>query len=248
MLTAENNILLQSKKEHFLRLKKEIVLQRFCVPEKRLAPLPLYPFAYAFPFNLFPLGCIHEFICQTNESFSASSAFVCGILSSLKQNNSPIIWISSKQRMYPPSFTLFGIPPHNIIFIHADKPKDILFTTEEALHCEGISAVITDIREFSFKQSRRLQLATEQSRVTGFVLRNNPRTFNTTASVSRWVITPAPGIAFQNLPGIGFPSWNVELQKVRNGKPQSWNITWHAGRFVAAGDLTTRIIHHKKAV
>jgi protein ImuA len=248
MQTAGDNILLQSRKEHFLKLKKEIVLQRFGVPDKRLTPFSLFPFSNAFPFNQFPLGCVHEFICPSNESFSSSSAFVCGILSSLKQNNSAIIWICSQQRMYPPSFTFFGIAPHNIIFIQASKPKDILFTTEEALRCEGICAVITDIRELSFKQSRRLQLATEQSRVTGFVLRNNPRTYNTTACVSRWIITPAPGTSFQNLPGIGFPSWNVELQKVRNGKPQSWNIAWHAGRFVAAADATTTIIHHKKAV
>ena len=239
----------QQKKQILLNLKKEIVLQRFGAPKNKwLAAPSLYPFANAFPFHQFPLGCMHEFICPTNESFSASSAFVCGILSSLKQNKGTIIWISSSQKMFPPSFTTFGITPHNIIFINPDKPKDILYTTEEALRCKGISAVITDIRELTFKQSRRLQLATEQSRVTGFVLRNKPKLINTTACVSRWMITPAISSSYENLPGICFPSWNADLQKVRNGKPQSWKITWRDGHFVHEHDLTTSIIHHKKAV
>ena len=255
MLNAGKDILFESqeglfqhKKEVLLQLKKDILLQRFSMPKSnRLAASTLQPFASAFPFNQFPLGCMHEFICSTPESFSSSSAFVCGVLSSLKQKGN-IIWISPSQNMFPPSFTAFGIAPHHIIFIHIDKPKDILFATEEALRCEGISAVITDIRDLSFKQSRRLQLATEQSRVTGFVLRNHPKSINTTACVSRWNITPSISTSFQNIPGIGFPSWNVQLQKVRNGKPQSWMITWHAGQFIHEHDLTTTIIHHKKAV
>jgi protein ImuA len=249
MQDAGKNILFDSKKEVLLKLRKEILLQRFYAPKNnRSAVTSLYPFANAFPFRQFPLGCVHEFICPTNESFSASSAFVCGILSSLKQNKGVIIWVSSSQKMFPPSFAAFGVAPHNIIFINVDRPKDILYTTEEALRCEGINAVITDIRELNFKQSRRLQLATEQSRVTGFVLRRKPKFVNTTACVSRWIITPAPATPYQDLPGIAFPSWNVDLQKVRNGKPQSWNISWLDNHFVHEQDLTTSIIHHKKAV
>jgi protein ImuA len=237
------------KKEVILYLKKEILLQRLGnTKNNRLATASLYPFANAFPFNQFPLGCVHEFICPTTESFSASSAFVCCILSSLNQNKGSIIWVSSSQKMFPPSFNFFGIAPDHIIFINVDKPKDIIYTTEEALRCKDISAVITDIRDLSFKQSRRLQLATEQSRVTGFVLRNNPKSINTTACISRWMITPTISSSYENLPGICFPSWNVDLQKVRNGKPQSWKITWLAGHFVFEQDLTTSIIHHKKAV
>ena len=240
----------QARADILSQLKKDILLQRFSEPRKKnFAPATLYPFATAFPFNQFPLGCVHEFICSSNESFSASSGFVCGILSSLKLNNRNIIWISANQTMFPPSFTAFGIKPHNIIFIQADKPKDIIYTTEEALCCEGISAVITDIRELNFKQSRRLQLATEESRVTGFVLRNHPKLINTTACVSRWIITPTQSSSYDNLPGIGFPSWNVQLQKVRNGKPQSWKISWQAGKFIHLHhheDIIT--IHQKKAV
>ena len=33
------------------------------------------------------------------------------------------------------------------------------------------------------------------------------------------------------MPGVGFPRWNVELLKVRNGKPGSWQIEWAESRF-----------------
>jgi protein ImuA len=37
---------------------------------------------------------------------------------------------------------------------------------------EGLAAVVAEIQELSFMTSRRLQLATEQSGVTGFMLRH----------------------------------------------------------------------------
>jgi len=30
---------------------------------------------------------------------------------------------------------------------------------------------------------------------------------------------------------VGFPRWNVELLKVRNGNPGAWKIEWSAGSF-----------------
>jgi protein ImuA len=32
------------------------------------------------------------------------------------------------------------------------------------------------------------------------------------------------------MPGVGFPRWNVELLKVRNGRPGTWQIEFAAGR------------------
>ena len=102
---------------------------------------------------------------------------------------------------------------------------------EEALKCEGLAAVIGEIKELSFTDSRRLQLAVEQSQVTGFVLRNNPRSVNTTACITRWKISSLHSELSSGMPGVGFPRWNVDLVKVRNGKPGNWQIEWVAGKF-----------------
>ena len=102
---------------------------------------------------------------------------------------------------------------------------------EETLKCGGLTAVVGEIQEISFTASRRLQLAVEQSGVTGFILHRYPRNLNTIACVSRWKITSLPSVLHDDIPGVGFPRWNVELLKIRNGKPGTWQMEWSAGRF-----------------
>ena len=125
----------------------------------------------------------------------------------------------------------FHLEPDKVIFIEVQKIKDLQWVMEEALKCEGLAAVVGEMQELSFTASRRLQLAVEESHVTGFILRHNPSSLNTTACVTRWKITPLPSELADNMPGVGFPRWNVELLKVRNGKPGSWQIEFAAGRF-----------------
>jgi protein ImuA len=112
---------------------------------------------------------------------------------------------------------------------------------EEALKCDGLAAVVAEIQELSFIASRRLQLAVEKSLVTGFILRRNPRNINTTACVTRWKIKPIQSESVDGLPGVGFPRWNVELLKARNGKGGSWQIEWVAGQFKHISNTTIEL-------
>ncbi|MGZ8510953.1 MAG: ImuA family protein [Chitinophagaceae bacterium] len=185
----------------------------------------------AFPNELFPLGAVHEFICRGPEDASASGGFIAGILSKLMLSGGVCLWISSSRTMFPPALKLFCIEPDKIIFVDLHKEKDALWAMEEALKCDGLAAVVGEMQQLNFMVSRRLQLAVEQSRVTGFILRINPRNINTTACVSRWKITSLPGVFANDMPGVGFPRWNVELLKIRNGKPGSWKIEWVGGKF-----------------
>ena len=185
----------------------------------------------AFPYASFPVGAIHEFVFSEAEEFAATSGFVGGILASLMQNGGASVWISYSKNVFPPALQSFGIAPDKIIFIQLKKEKEILWAMEEALKSTGVSAVIGEMRELSFTSSRRLQLAVEQSHVTGFIFRRNPRNLNTTACITRWKITPSPSELTDNMPGVGFPRWNVELLKIRNGKPCKWHIEFVGGSF-----------------
>ena len=185
----------------------------------------------AFPNAEFPFGAIHEFIAAAAEDVAASSGFITGILSSLMDSGGATIWISSYRTIFPPALAAFGVAPDKIIFIDLKKEKEILWAMEEALKCNGLAAVVGEITELSFTASRRLQLAVEESKVTGFILRRNPRSINTTACVTRWKITSLPSESADDLPGVGFPRWNAELLKVRNGKPGKWEIEFAAGHF-----------------
>ena len=190
--------------------------------------LGIGPIKNAFPNGTFPLGAIHEFICDEAEDKAATTGFITGILSPLIQNTGTAIWIGASQTVFPPTLDSMGLIPERVIFINLQKEKEILWTMEEALKCDGLSVVIADIQELSFIASRRLQLAVEQSLVTGFVVRYKPKNLGTNACVTRWKIKPEKSVTIDGLPGVGFPRWNIELVKVRNGNPGSWIMEWSA--------------------
>ena len=111
------------------------------------------------------------------------------------------------------------------------KPKEMLWAMEEALKCEGLAAVVGEIPDLSFTVSRRLQLAVEQSSVTGFILRLKPRQVGITACIARWKIKPLPSKLEEGMPGVGYPRWNIELEKTRNGRPGNWQVEYVGGQF-----------------
>jgi protein ImuA len=181
----------------------------------------------AFPNATFPLGAVHEFLSPKPENGAAAVGFIAAIMKSLMGRGGSLMWISSMRKIFPPALKSFGIEPDRIIFVDLQKEKDVIWAMDEALKCGALTAVVGEVRNIDFTASRRLQLAVEQSKVTGFIIRNNESKPGTTACVSRWKITPLPSETFDDLPGIGFPKWRVELLRVRNGKPGVWNLFWN---------------------
>ncbi|MEP6596846.1 MAG: Error-prone repair protein ImuA [Ginsengibacter sp.] len=223
MYTSQRDIITQLQKDIFRLHECKTILNSTSVD------VELGAIKNAFPNNTFPLGAIHEFIAATEDN-AVTGGFVATILASLMPARGATIWIGSNRAIFPPALKLFGISPDKIIFIDLQKEKEILWAIEEALKCKGVAAVVGEMQELSFTASRRLQLAVEQSRVTGFILRQNPRNLNTTACVTRWKITSLPSELADNMPGVGFPRWNVELLKVRNGRPGAWQVEITAGK------------------
>jgi protein ImuA len=185
----------------------------------------------AFPEGQFPLGAVHELISEGAEAASSTAGFTSGILGGLMKNGGSAVWIGRSPILFPPALKAFGIPPDQVIFIDLKKEKDLFWAMEEALKCASLSAVIGEIPELSFTHSRRFQLAVEQSKTTGFILRNNPRTLTPNSCLARWKIKPLPSQNEEGLPGIGHPVWQVDLQKIRNGRPSSWMVEWRNGKF-----------------
>jgi protein ImuA len=189
----------------------------------------------AFPSKTFPFGAIHEFISPTAESAAATNGFVSGLLGKLMKNRGLCLWISNRRTIFPPALKAFGISPDQVIFIDLKRERDVLWAVEEGLKSEVLSAVVGEIKELDFNQSRRLQLAVEKSRVTGFIHRHRPGSENIVACLTRWKIQPIPGMSSDGLPGLSFPRWHVELTKVRNGNPGSWEIEWVQNEFRHVG-------------
>lgn len=216
----------------FADLQSDILrMQGFKPSGSNIVTAGLGPILSAFPNKTFPLGAVHEFISDRSEDIAATTGFISGLLGSLMKSSGATLWISASRKLFPPALKTFGIQPDRFIFIDVKKESDVLWAMDEALKCGALAAVVGEMEHLDFTSSRRLQLAVEQSHVTGFILRNNVRKLNTTACVSRWKITSLPSESFNGLPGIGFPQWNVELSRIRNGKPGTWTIQWINGEF-----------------
>jgi len=222
-----------TKKQIISQLQEQILLlQGFKTPIGSAESIGLGEIEAAFPNGVFPVGTIHEFLSEEVEHAAASGGFIAGLLAILMQNGGACLWIGTDRKLFPPALKAFGVEPDRIIFIDVKRERDVLWAMEEALKCEGLAAVVGELREITFAQSRRLQLAVEQSKVTGFVLRNDLRKLTSTTCVARWKISPLPSELEGDMPGVGFPRWNVELLKVRNGSPGVFQLVWSAGGFV----------------
>jgi len=184
-----------------------------------------------FPNGVFPTGSIHEFVCQGAEQAAASEGFMAGLLAKLMESGAACLWISKNRKLFPPALQSFGVKPQQVIFIDLYREKEILWVMEEALKCEGLAAVIAELPDLDFAQSRRLQLAVEQSRVTGLVLRKEPKRLSATACTVRWQVKPQASELQMGLPGVGQPRWEVNLLKVRNGHTGSFIIEWATNHF-----------------
>ncbi len=200
----------------------------------------------AFPNGIFPQGAVHEFLSGQPEDIAATSGFITGLLSPLMASAGTAMWISACRTIFPPALRMFGVQPDRIIFADLKKESDVLWAMEEALKCSALTAVVADLHDLSFTASRRLQLAVEQSMVTGFIIRRNVRKPGTTACVSRWKITSVPGDQIDDLPGLGFPQWKVELLRIRNGRTGVWDVRWMNGRFETIAPMPSSMDQQKR--
>lgn len=202
----------------------------------------------AFPNSAFPLGAIHEFLPAGVEDTASTAGFMAGLLAALMGNDGASLWIGASRNLFPPALKSFGIPPDRVIFVDVSTEKDVLWTMEEALKCGALTAVVGEVKDLDFTASRRLQLAVEQSGVTGLVVRRPSARLNPTACVARWKIASLPGEPIDELPGMGAPVWLVELLRVRNGRPGVWEVKWINGRFQLVYKSPASVDEQKKQV
>ncbi|MCF0059097.1 ImuA family protein [Dyadobacter sp. CY356] len=221
------------KNDIFETLQKQIYsLQGFTAPTQgKRVNFGLGFIENSFPNQIFPTGAVHELISSSPVDAAATTGFMAALLGKLMQGGGLSLWISQKRTLYPPALKFFGIDPDRVIFIDVNNEKDLLWMSEEALKCQALSAVIAEIKDMDLTASRRLQLAVEKSRVTGLLHRMNPRTMGSTACAARWKVAPIASALEQDMPGMGFFRWDVQLLKVRNGEPGHWQIQWTSGSF-----------------
>lgn len=112
-------------------------------------------------------GCLHEFAGEGAEAFAA-------ILSGRLKG--PVLWCADMldaSALYPPGLAAFGLDHRRLILVRCRKPREILAAMEDGLRCRALAAVIGEVSSgVDLTASRRLQLAAENSGVTGFLLKS----------------------------------------------------------------------------
>ena len=240
MINVKANIIAQLKKE-LLPLQGYKGMARSDALDEKLGNLK-----NAFPGNCFPLAAIHEFVLNDNMNAAASNGFIAALLAPLIKTETSVLWICNEQPIFPVALHSFGIYPQKIIFVKVNSSKEILWVLEEALKCTGLKAVVANVKELSFTASRRLQLAVEQSQVSGFIINNGTSGLGISAAIARWKISSLPSFIEAGLPGVGLARWNVELLKVRNGQPSQWDVTLCEGKFLQIPLIKLDEFRHKK--
>lgn len=231
----------QSKADIISQLQTEIHrLEGYKPANCTSLEMTLGPIQKAFPKGAFPTGAVHEFLSTEKEDMAAVRGFIAGLISQVMVHQGATLWISANRQVFPPALANYGIQPEQLIFVDVQHERDIMPVFYEALKCSAISAVVAEARNLDFTTSRRLQLAVEKSQSTGFVIRNHVQKLNPTACISRWKISSLPSESFEGLPGIGFPKWQVELLRMRNGKTGTWEVQWIEGKFASIQEANTQ--------
>ena len=241
--------MIQGKADIVARLKKELLHLQGFKSAKAISTLDIHlgPICKAFPNQQFPLHAIHEFICCDQNQAAASIGFISGIFSKIIGDSGVMIWVSSRRLIYPPALLAFGIAPERIIFVDLNNDREVTWAINEALKCNGLSTVVGELKNFDFVESRKFQLAVEESGVTGFIIRHQSKQIPTTACLTRWQINSLNSEWENEMPAVGHPRWKVDLLKVRNGQPGSWIIEWNPSGFKFIEESIVEFSEERKA-
>ena len=160
------------------------------------------------------------------ETAAASAAFVARLALPLVSRGE-LVWVLRRDDLYGPGLAGLGFPAERLIQVCAPCEDEALAVMEDALRTPGVAAVFGEVDEVDLVAGRRLQLACEQSRATGFVLRRRPfggagRGQTGSAAATRWTIAPSPSEPAPGEPGLGPPRWRVTLERCRGGRTGTW--------------------------
>jgi protein ImuA len=154
-----------------------------------------------------------------------------------------VVWIARNDDLYAPGLEQSGLDARRLMLVSASTDAELLAAMEDALRTRGVAAVVAEPERLDLVAGRRLQLACEQGRATGFVVRRRfavragrqspgqgqgQVSSETSAAATRWRVEPAPSLeAYPAMrgagpAGLGAPRWRVRLERCRGGRSGDW--------------------------
>ena len=162
----------------------------------------------------------------------AVTGFVCA---QLAQADKPVLWVQdhvSRREAGRPY--LAGLPAGlRVIHVQVSRPVDALWAMEEALGCDGLSAVLGEVwgdpPALDFTATKRLALRAEARALPCFLIRR-AASANLSAARLRWRVSSLPARLHPDDPRApGDPLWRAELFRARWRNPGEWVASHDAG-------------------
>jgi protein ImuA len=159
-------------------------------------------------------GCVHELTGQSADVLALVLA------SALK---GAVIWIGHWRQIasLTPSGMSRFVDPARVTLVIANDRREVLWAAEQALRTQGVACVIFEVSEGpNLTESRRLQIACEESGATGLALISGQT--QTSAAQTRWQCS---SLVAKDA------DWIWRCQKNKKDRPSSWKARWQGGAY-----------------
>lgn len=176
----------------------------------------------ALPCRGLPLGCVHE---VKGASLASAIAFA-SLLAARISPKGAIVYIAQDRSFHALGLLPYGVRLEQCIHVSVRRSEDLAWTVLEALRCPQVSAVLAVMKTTDLTFCRRLQLATENSGATCFLL-GEINSASMASVITRWRVS-----SINAPPGRGFDEvfWALELLYCRGAQPGKWIAAWRNGR------------------
>lgn len=164
-------------------------------------------------------GCIHEI---KGTSLANATGFSAILSSRLAGDQGNILYIAPDRSLHPLGLLPYGVKLDRLLYVSTRRPQDLVWAVMEALRCSQISAVIALLNGLDLTEARRLQLATEASGATGFLV-GHAASAPIASPITRWKVSSVIGKSGQRF---NEPIWEIDLLYCRGGRPGSWTLEW----------------------
>ena len=179
-------------------------------------------------------GALHEVFAGGAQAATATG-FIAGLALRVAARR-PLMWIrqdfSERENgmLAMSGWCELGLDPRAVVTVRAPDVEAALQITADALACDALGAVVTEIwgesRHVDLVASRKLTLAARGSGVTGLMLRIAAAPSPSTAE-TRWTVRAARSPPRSSWQGWGAPVFDAQLVRNRHGQTGQWIMEWN---------------------
>jgi protein ImuA len=179
-------------------------------------------------------GALHEVFASGAQAATATG-FIAGLASRVAARR-PLMWIrqdfSEREngQLAMSGWCELGLDPRAVVTVRAPDVEAALQITADALACDALGAVVTEIwgesRHVDLVASRKLTLASRGSGVASLMLRIAATPSPSTAE-TRWVVRAARSPPRSSWQGWGAPVFDAQLVRNRHGQTGQWIMEWN---------------------